>query len=155
VIIKILNKIFVLNLKQNLITQKKLGHVTEQVYISPKNINKNVMKIYHNPRCKKSRAGLQYLEEKNIRHTKVFYLKEEPFTEQSLKNVLNKIGIKAFELIRTQEKIYKDNYKGKNLTENEWIKIMLEFPNLIKRPIIETEKKAVWGDPPSTIDSIL
>ena len=113
------------------------------------------MKIYHNPRCKKSRAGLQFLEEKNIEHTKVLYLNDEPFTEKSLKAVLQKLGKKPQEMIRTQEKEYKTNYKGKEFTDNEWIKIMAENPKFIHRPIIETDDKAVWGDPPSNIDAIL
>ncbi len=113
------------------------------------------MKIYHNPRCKKSRAGLQYLQEKNIEHTIVLYLKDEPFTEKTLKNVLNKLDKKSLEMIRTQEKEYKANFKGKEFSDAEWIKIMVENPKFINRPIIETENKAVWGDPVSNIDEII
>lgn len=80
------------------------------------------MKIYHNPRCKKSRAGLQYLQEKNIEHTIVLYLKDEAFTEEKLKQVLKKLGKKPTEMIRTQEKEYKSNFKGKELTDEQWIK---------------------------------
>jgi len=113
------------------------------------------MKIYHNPRCKKSRAGLQYLQEKKIEHTIVLYLKDEPFTEKTLKNVLKKVGKKPVEMIRTQEKEYKSNFKGKDFTDDQWIKIMVENPKFIHRPIIETDDNAVWGDPPSNIDEII
>ncbi len=114
-----------------------------------------MIKIYHNPRCKKSRAGLQYLQEKNIDFTIVQYLKDEPFTFESLKNILKKMNVKPEEMIRKQEKEYKANYKGKTFSNDELIKIMVENPKFINRPIIETDDKAVWGDPPSTVDNIL
>jgi arsenate reductase (glutaredoxin) len=113
------------------------------------------MNIYHNSRCKKSRAGLQYLEEKGIQFKVVQYLKDEPFTEESLRKLLSKMGKKPQDMIRTQEKEYKENYKGKNLTNDEWIKVMVENPKFIQRPIIETDNKAVWGDPPVNIDELL
>ncbi|MCF6366806.1 MAG: arsenate reductase family protein [Bacteroidales bacterium] len=113
------------------------------------------MKIYHNPRCKKSRAGLEYLEEKKISFTKIMYLKDEPFTDETLKSLLKKMNKTPLEIIRTQEKEYKDNFKGKIFTDDEWIKIMVKNPKFIQRPIIETENKAVLGDPPSNIEEIL
>lgn len=112
------------------------------------------MKIYHNPRCKKSRAGLAYLEEKTSDFRKILYLKDEPFTEDSLKNLLNKLGKKPSEMIRTQEKYYEENLKGKALSDDELIKAMTENPKLIRRPIVETEDKAVWADPPENIDAL-
>jgi len=95
------------------------------------------------------------LEEKKIDFTVVQYLKDEPFTVESLKNLLKKIGKKPIEMIRTQEKEYRENYKGKDLSDDEWIKVMTENPKFIHRPIIETDNKAVWGDPPSNIDELL
>jgi arsenate reductase-like glutaredoxin family protein len=58
-------------------------------------------------------------------------------------------------LIRTQEKEYKTNYKGKEFSDAEWIRIMVQNPKFIQRPIVEKEKKAVWGDPPKNIDELL
>lgn len=113
------------------------------------------MKIYHNPRCKKSRAGLQYLEEKGIEPEIVKYLKDQPFTEESLKKILQKLNKSPQEIIRTQEKVYKEQFKGKNFTEAEWIKILVEYPKLIQRPVVEDKYKAVIGDPPENIDSLL
>ncbi len=110
-----------------------------------------MIKIYHNPRCKKSRAGLQYLQERNVDFTIVQYLKDEPFSFETLKSIFNKIAVKPTDMIRTQEKEYKAQYKGKSLSDDEWIKIMAENPKFINRPIIETDNKAVWGDPPSNI----
>lgn len=113
------------------------------------------MKIYHNPRCKKSRAGLQYLEQKGLDFEIVKYLTDTPFTEEKLASLIEKTGKQPQHLIRQQEKVYKSDYKGKKLSDKEWIKAMVEHPKLIHRPIVETESKAVWADPPENMDAIL
>jgi arsenate reductase (glutaredoxin) len=107
--------------------------------------------IYHNPRCKKSRAGLQYLQSKTDDIKIVEYLKN-PLTEAELKDLLMKLNKKPFEMIRTQEAVYKQNFKGKNFTDDEWVKIMVENPKLIKRPIVVKGNKAVWGDPAEELE---
>jgi len=112
-------------------------------------------KIYHNTRCKKSRGGLQYLEDKGIQPNTVEYLKDEPFTVESLTEIIKKLGIKPQELIRTQEAEYKKNYKGKDFTDKEWIKILVENPKFIRRPIIVKGDRAVVGDIVEHIDDLL
>ncbi len=113
-----------------------------------------MLKIYHNTRCKKSRLGLQYLQEKGLEPEVVEYLKQG-ITEADLKRLLMKLNKPAFEMIRTQEAIFKSEYKGLNLTEEEWVKIIVQNPKLLKRPIVETKLKAVWGDPVEEIESVL
>jgi arsenate reductase (glutaredoxin) len=110
-----------------------------------------MIKIYHNPRCKKSRAGLQHLEKKGEAFEVVEYLKT-PFTEKELKDVLMKLNVKPTELVRTQEEVYKKQLKGKQFTDAEWIRLMVENPKLIKRPIVLKDYKAVWADPPEEMD---
>ena len=83
-----------------------------------------MIKIYHNPRCKKSRAGLQYLEGKGVEFELVEYLKEN-LTEAELKDIMMKLNTSPFEMVRTQEEIYKKQLKGKEFTDEEWIKIMV------------------------------
>jgi arsenate reductase (glutaredoxin) len=112
-----------------------------------------MIKIYHNPRCKKSRAGLQHLKEKGVEFEIVEYLKN-PITEKELKDILMKLNKKPQDMIRTQEAEYKQNFKGKNFTDDEWIKIMIENPKLIKRPIVVKDNKAVWADPPENINEL-
>lgn len=107
--------------------------------------------IYHNTRCKKSRAGLEFLKTKTDDFTIVEYLKN-PLTEAELETLLMKLNKKPQEMIRTQEAIYKQNFKGKNFTDKEWIKIMAENPKLIKRPVVVKNNKAVWGDPAENIN---
>jgi len=112
-----------------------------------------MLKIYHNPRCKKSRAGLQYLQEKALNPEIILYLKDL-LNKEDIERLLMKLNISAFDLVRTQEAIYKKEYKDLQLTEEEWVKIIVENPKLMKRPIIETELKAVWGDPVEEIEKL-
>jgi len=109
--------------------------------------------IYHNPRCKKSRAGLQYVIAKGLDHHIREYLKE-PLSEEELTNLVMKLHIKPVELVRTQEEAYKRELKGLNMNDEEWIKVMVENPKLIHRPIVEGKYKAVVGDPPENIDRL-
>jgi arsenate reductase len=112
-----------------------------------------MIKIYHNPRCKKSRAGLEYLKSKGVEFEIVEYLKS-PITEDEFKDILMKLNLKPQDMIRTQEDIYKKQFKGKNFTDDEWVKIMVENPKLIKRPIVVKDYKAVWADPPENMDEL-
>jgi arsenate reductase len=112
-----------------------------------------MIKIYHNPRCKKSRAGLEYLKGKGVDFEIIEYLKN-PISEDEFKDVLMKLNLRPQDMIRTQEDIYKKQFKGKNFTDDEWVKIMVENPKLIKRPIVVKDYKAVWADPPENMDEL-
>lgn len=112
------------------------------------------MKIYHNPRCSKSRNGLKYLEDKGCKFEIVKYL-DKGITEQELADIIAKTGKKTFDFVRTHEKEYQDNFKGKELSDKEWIKILAENPRLLHRPIVINGDKAVLGNPPENIDKIL
>lgn len=112
------------------------------------------MKIYHNPRCAKSREGLKYLEEKAYDIEIKKYL-VEGITEAELQEIIEKTGKSPFDFVRTQEKEYKENYKGKNLSDKEWIKILVENPKLLQRPIVVNGNKAVLANPPENVESII
>ena len=113
-----------------------------------------MLKIYHNPRCSKSRLGIQYLEDKGVNFEVVKYL-DTPFTEDELKEVLMKLNMKPLELIRKGEDLFKKEFKGKNFTDDEWVKIMIEHPKVIERPIIVAQHKAVVARPTEEIDKVL
>lgn len=110
--------------------------------------------VYHNPRCTKSRQALAYIDENGDKAEVIEYLKDLP-TKQEMKDLLSKLGIKAEELIRKGEQEYKDHFKGKDLTEEEWIAAMIEYPKLIERPIIVYEDKAVIGRPANRIKELI
>lgn len=110
--------------------------------------------IYHNPRCTKSRQGLAYLSEKGIDPIIKEYLKEE-LSKQELSDVIKHLGIKPEELVRKTEADYKDNFKGKSLSDDEWIGAMIKYPKLIQRPIIIHGDKAVVARPTERIDELL
>jgi arsenate reductase len=109
--------------------------------------------VYHNPRCKKSRAGLQHIIDKNIEHQVREYLKD-PLTEEELSTLLMKLNKKPVEMIRTQEEYFRKELKGLNFNEEEWIRVMVENPKLIHRPIVAGKYKAVLGDPVENIDAL-
>lgn len=109
--------------------------------------------IYHNSRCSKSRCALQKLEDEGKEFTVVEYLKT-PLSEAEIAELVVKLGIKAEDLIRKTEAIYKEEFKGKNLTEAEWIAAMAKYPKLIQRPIIVKGEKAVIGRPEENIDTL-
>ncbi|HBF87399.1 MAG TPA: arsenate reductase (glutaredoxin) [Bacteroidales bacterium] len=113
-----------------------------------------MLKIYHNPRCKKSREGLQYLQAKGVQFEIIEYLKK-PLTEKEIQELLMLLNKKPHEIIRTQEEIYKNEYKNLQLTDNEWIKIISKNPILLQRPIVAKKHKAVIGQPPQNIDILL
>ena len=79
-----------------------------------------MLRIYHNPSCKKSRAGLQYLQESGYVFEVVEYLKN-PLTEKELEKLLMKLNLKPADVLRTQEDYYKQNLKGKKFEDHEQI----------------------------------
>ena len=121
------------------------------IYI--KKASLNMYTVYHNPRCRKSRAGLQYVVDKGMEHRIREYLKE-PLSEKELTTLLMKLNKKPFEMIRTQEEYFRKELKGLQFNDEEWIRIMVENPKLIHRPIIEGQYKAVLGDPVENIEKL-
>lgn len=115
---------------------------------------KSMITIYHNPKCRKSRAGLQYLLDKQLEYTVVEYLKT-PFTRAQFSELLMKLNMKPVELVRTQEDEFKEKLKGKTFMDEEWITILLENPRLIQRPIVVKNHKAVLAQPADEIDRLL
>lgn len=113
-----------------------------------------MLKIYHNPRCRKSRSGLEYLKSKTNDFEVVDYLKNG-LTETQLKEIILKTNLKPTDLIRKQEEVYKKELKGKNFTDDEWIKIICENPKLLHRPVIIAKHKAVVGDPVENISTVI
>jgi arsenate reductase len=112
------------------------------------------MKIYHNPRCSKSRQTLALIQENGQEVEIIEYLKES-LSFKDLKSILEMLNIKAIELIRTNEIIWKENYKGKEMTDQELINAMRENPKLIERPIVVKNGQAIIGRPPKKVLDLL
>lgn len=110
--------------------------------------------VYHNPRCSKSRSGVEYLQKKGIEFQIVKYL-ETPMDTNTITEIVRQLGIKPEQLVRKNEELYKTQYKGKELTDTEWIRILAENPILIERPIIIHNDKAVIARPTEKIDEII
>ena len=104
------------------------------------------MKYYHNNRCRKSREGLAFLESKNI-HPEIINYLENRISKEELIELLKKLKITASELVRKSEPTYKENIKGKSLSENEVINWMVKEPKLIERPILVNNELAEIGRP--------
>ena len=101
-----------------------------------------MLQIFHNNRCGKSRTCLSMLESCGKEFEIISYLTTPP-TAAELQGVIEKLDIKPIDLVRQKEKTWIDNFKGKNFTDEELIKIMITNPILIERPILISEEKAI------------
>lgn len=110
--------------------------------------------IYHNPACRKSRETLKLITDSGAEPEVIEYIKNPP-SEEELTDLLQKLGLKPEELLRKGEAIYKEKFKGNTYSNEEWIKIMVENPKLIERPIVVREDKAIIGRPPENVNQLL
>ena len=113
-----------------------------------------MIKIYHNNRCSKSRCGLEIVKASGKDFETINYL-TDTLTVKDIKAILDLLNITPIELVRKNEAIWKANYKGLTLSDEDIIKAMAEHPKLIERPIVINGKKAVIGRPPELIESII
>jgi arsenate reductase len=113
-----------------------------------------MLKIYHNPRCGKSREGVAILEESGKEFEVVKYLENPPSYIQ-LAAIIGKLGIPAIDLVRKNEKIWKEKFKGKEMDDKTIIQAMVDNPKLIERPIVIHDNEAVVGRPPELIKTML
>ena len=105
-------------------------------------------RIYHNPRCSKSRATLKLLEEAGANLEIVEYLKTPP-SKKKLKSLIKKLGLSAKNLIRTNEPAFKEaNISLEKASEEELVNLMVTHPKIIERPIVEVGERARIGRPP-------
>jgi len=114
-----------------------------------------MIKIYHNPRCSKSRQAIELLNSKNTKHEIILYL-EEDLKINEIKNLLKLLNLNVRDIIRTSESAYKEyNLQDKSLSEEFLIQKIIENPKLLQRPIIINQNQAVIGRPTENILSIL
>lgn len=111
------------------------------------------MKIYHNPRCKKSRETLKRIQENGTEPEIIKYL-DTPPSKEEMRDILGKLGMNASDIIRKTEKIYKEEFKGRELSEEEWLGALQQYPKLMQRPIVVEGEDAVIGRPPENVDRL-
>ena len=113
------------------------------------------VKIYHNPRCSKSRQTLQLIIDQGVKPEVIEYLKTPP-TVSELKDILKKLDVAPRDLMRKKEAEYKaTGMDNSELSDEELINGMIDSPKLIERPIVLTEEKAAIGRPPEDVLKIL
>jgi arsenate reductase (glutaredoxin) len=110
--------------------------------------------IYHNGQCSKCKGALELLIEKGVPHEVRWYT-SDPLTRDELQSLLSKLHMQAHELVRTGEDLYKTTYEGKEISEAEWMDILIEKPELMQRPIVVKGAIAIIARPPEKVLEIL
>jgi arsenate reductase len=113
------------------------------------------MKIYHNSRCSKSRQTLELIRKAGVEPIVIDYLSTPP-TQSELREICGMLGIDPQDLIRRGESIYQElDLANRELSADEALKVMIENPKLIERPIVVKNQKAVLGRPPENVNRLL
>jgi arsenate reductase len=112
-----------------------------------------MIKVYHNPRCSKSRCAIEHLNQKGETFEVIEYL-SKPLTAIDLREILHMLDIHPLELIRKGEEDFKTHFRGKELSDDEWIDAMVRFPKLIERPIVVRDQRAVVARPTERINTL-
>ncbi len=114
----------------------------------------STVKIYHNPRCSKSRKTLEIIENNGHTPEIIKYLVTPPSVDE-ITWMLSKLGMEPRDLMRKNEAEYKQNFIDDSLTNNELIKLMNKFPKVIERPIVINHDKVAIGRPPESVLDII
>ena len=113
-----------------------------------------MIQILHNNRCRKSRDGVALLEASGKDFEIINYLEKVP-TKAELISILKLLEMKPIELVRKNEAIWKEQFKGKELSDDAIVQAMVDYPKLIERPIVINGNKAVIGRPVEKISEII
>lgn len=111
-------------------------------------------KIYHNPRCSKSRATLELLQQRDVDIEIVEYLKQPPSADD-IRQILSQLGLAARDIIRSKETAFVDSGLSLDASEPELIALMVQQPSIIERPIVVAAGQARIGRPPENVLELL
>jgi len=117
-------------------------------------MSKETIRIYYNPRCSKCRETAALVSERGYATELVEYLVTPPGKEE-LRSLLAKLGMKPLQLVRTGEAVFKQNYAGRTLSDEEWLDALAAHPLLIERPIVVRGDRAVVARPPEQVLGLL
>jgi len=110
---------------------------------------------YHNPKCSKSRSGLEMLENRNIHFTIKEYLKE-PLSIEEVLSLFAKLGLPILDALRKKEPLFIDHHlEEMNWSHERWAKFIVENPIVLERPILVNQTHAVIGRPTQNLESLL
>ena len=112
------------------------------------------LQLFHNPRCRKSRAAKEYLNSKNSAYETIFYI-EKGLTKEQLLDIVTKTNVPLDALLRKQETDYKIQIKGKEMNQSQLIDFLIEYPHVLIRPIVLSDTDGVVADPPENIEKLL
>jgi arsenate reductase len=110
-------------------------------------------RIYHNPRCSKSRAALALLRDRGVETEVIEYLTTPP-TQATLERLLRELGTSALALVRTDEPEFRP-YRDRSLGDAEVLALLALHPRLLQRPIVEVDGRACIGRPPERVLALL
>lgn len=113
----------------------------------------SVWKIYHNPKCSKSRQTLELLKQNGIEPQVVEYLKNS-LDESTLLEIIDALDVPVSQLVRTKEAQYKETPFDINSVESVVSNLTIN-PILMERPVVLKESQAVLGRPPENIKKLL
>ncbi|MFT6369799.1 MAG: arsenate reductase [Maribacter sp.] len=113
-----------------------------------------MLKIYHNPRCRKSREGFELLKNSGKEFEVIRYLEDIP-TKEELREIIACLDISPEQLVRKNEAVWKEKFRGKRMSDEEILDAMVVYPKLIERPLVISNGKAVIGRPVDTIHTLL
>ena len=110
--------------------------------------------VYHNPRCRKSREALQYLEDQGVALKIINYLNES-LKKEELQTILNQIGLQPSQIVRKNEADWKAVANRNELTQDQILDVLVEFPKTIERPIVTSNNKGVLARPIENLISFM
>jgi arsenate reductase len=110
-----------------------------------------MLKVYFKPTCSTCKTAVSLLKEETDEEVELYHYYKEAPTQKELKDLLKMLGLKAEDIVRKKESLYKERFEGKKIRNTEWIKILSKYPILIQRPIVIKDGKAVIGRPPEKI----
>ena len=114
-----------------------------------------MLKVYFKPNCSTCQTALKFIRDNTDEEFEtVEYLVDVP-SEKEINEILNMLGLKAVDIVRKKEHLYKEKYEGKKISNAQWIKILHKNPILIERPIFVKDGKAIIGRPVERILEII
>lgn len=110
--------------------------------------------IYQNPTCSKCRETIKILESHGVPFTSIDYILDPPSIDE-MKTIIKKLGVSPRDIFRKKEPLYDDiGIENRDISDNDLIRILIENPELIERPIVIKGDRAVIARPPEKVSEL-